>query len=454
MQRKNLSLERLLLILLLGISFFLLGVQAKANSSMPQSSISHSSKFQILSLGESTKLALQADGKIHISDGSVVRARKVGNQMVLTGKKIGRAELRFIGKTSDAPDQTLYVTDRRTAAAAKQFAKLLTNTRGLFLDVSALPNLIVRGELLRLEDWLLLSEVARTHQTPWQLQADVLPRQKLRKSISQELKHLSWAADLLRIESSGLSLVTNREKAKVSNQDTLQLSTLGIRVEFSSSINDLEPMIRTQVVIAEVRRSTVQKLGIKWPTSLQIGGQPTVIDISSIKAHLEAIEQNGEGRILAMPNLLCRSGGEAKFFAGGEIPIRTSHYRSTNVEWKKYGINLHVQPRADRMKRLKFQLSTEISAIDDSMKSEDGIPGVTSNRIETQFNLAGAQTVALSGLIKREEGKHLSSLGLLNSIPILGRLFESHDFRNNITELVIFLTPEITFPGFSDGSDQ
>jgi pilus assembly protein CpaC len=453
MQRRELWHEKVLLIILLAVSFFLLGIQAKANSSgyqsMPQASI-----FQILSLGESTKLQLPSDGKIHISDGSVVRARKVGTQMVLTGKKIGRAELRFINNTSEAPDQTLYVTDRKTAATAKQFTKFLTNTRGLYLDVSALPNLIVRGELLRLEDWLLLAEVARAHQTPWQLQADVLPRQKLRNSISQELKHLAWAADLLRIETSGLSIVTNREKGTVSNQDTLQLSTLGIRVDFSSSINDLEPMIRTQVVIAEVRRSTVQKLGIKWPTSLQIGGQTTVIDISSVKADLEAIEQNGEGRILAMPNLLCRSGGEAKFFAGGEIPFRTSHYRSTNVEWKKYGINLHVQPRADRIKRLKFQLITEISAIDDSMKSEDGIPGVTSNRIETQFNLAGPQTVALSGLIKREEGKHLSSLGLLNSIPILGRLFESHDFRNSITELVIFLTPEITFPGSSDGSDQ
>jgi pilus assembly protein CpaC len=308
--------------------------------------------------------------------------------------------------------------------------------------------------LLRIEDWAYLVDLARTQQIAWQLQAAIFPQQKLRKALIHELRHLAWASDYLKIENNGISIVTNREKEKISAQDALQLSTLGVRIDVSSSANELEPMIRTKVVIAEVRRSVTQKLGIKWPESFQIGGESSVINISSVTALLEAIETTGEGRILAMPNLLCRSGGEAKFFAGGEIPIRTSNYRTTSVEWKKYGITLHVQPRADRMKRLKFQLRTEISSIDDSNKSSQDIPGITSNSIETQFNLAGAQTIALSGLIKREEGRHLSNLGILNSIPILGKLFESQDFRKMVTELIIFLTPEISFPGFAEGAER
>lgn len=453
MRIQRLSMPQMLLLLLAGLSFLLLGFQAKAQSPELQGLVE---TRQIVGLGESIKLELRQSAKVHISDGGVVRARKVGSSLILTGKKIGRAKLRFIEQRkpsqSDQIDQTIYVTDRKTAATAKRFSDFLKTARGLFLDASALPNLVVRGELLRLEDWRILTEIARANQIPWQLQAEVLPRETFKQAIDLELKHLSWAGDFLHIDNNGPQLVTNKERGKISAQDGLQLSVLGIRTEHSSSINELEPMIRTQVVIAEVRRLTVQRLGIKWPNSFSIGGQPTVIDVGSITAQLEDLEQRGEGRILAMPNLLCRSGGDAKFFAGGEVPIQTSSYRSSSVEWKKYGITLHVQPRADRMKRLKFHLSTEISALDASAKSKEGIPGIISNRIETQFNLAGTQTVALSGLIKREEGKSLSRLGLLGSIPILGALFESHDFRNHVTELVIFLTPEISFPGVSEGA--
>lgn len=444
MRTQRLSTTQMLILLLAGLSFLLLGFHAKASITAAGPA---SDAVLIFGLGESVKLEPPKASKIHISDGGVVRARKAGSLIVLTGKKIGRAKLRFLDSQSSTSDKTLYVTDRKTAATAQRFSEFLQSARGLYLDASALPNLVVRGELLRLEDWRILTEIARANQIPWQLQAEVLHQEPLKKAIAQELRHLSWAGDYLHVEKNGPQLVTNRELGKISAQDRLQLSVLGIRTEHSQSINDLEPMIRTQVVIAEVRRSTAQKLGIKWPNSFQLGGQPTVIDVGSITAQLEDLESRGEGRILAMPNLLCRSGGDAKFFAGGEIPIQTSNYRSTNVEWKKYGITLHVQPRADRLKRLKFQLVTEISAIDHSVPSKDDIPGVTSNRIETQFNLAGAQTVALSGLIRREEGKSLSRLGLLGSIPILGNLFESHDFQNRVTELVIFLTPEITFPG-------
>jgi pilus assembly protein CpaC len=173
-----------------------------------------------------------------------------------------------------------------------------------------------------------------------------------------------------------------------------------------------------------------------------------------LTAKIEALESSGDGRILAMPNLLCRSGGEAKFFAGGEIPIKISTLRTSQVEWKKYGIMLHVQPRADRLGRLKFQLSTEISSLDGANKV-DTVPGILTNKIDTQFNLKGTQTVVLSGLIKKEESKAVSGVALLNSIPILGRLFESHDFNQNLTELLVFVTPEVYFPNAtSEGENE
>lgn len=192
MRTQRLSTTQMLILLLAGLSFLLLGFHAKASITAAGPA---SDAILIFGLGESVKLEPPKASKIHISDGGVVRARKAGSLIVLTGKKIGRAKLRFLDSQSSTSDKTLYVTDRKTAATAQRFSEFLQSARGLYLDASALPNLVVRGELLRLEDWRILTEIARANQIPWQLQAEVLHQEPLKKAIAQELRHLSWAGD-------------------------------------------------------------------------------------------------------------------------------------------------------------------------------------------------------------------------------------------------------------------
>lgn len=433
--------RRILYVLLAASSFFALGVSAETT---------------IIGLGESVRVEIKNASKIHVSDGGVVRARSIGSSIILTGRRTGRTTIRFIAPSErqissrdlDQDDRTVYVTERKVAEAARRFHSYLKHRRGLKLDPSALPQIVVTGELLRIEDWENLVAIAKTHRTAWRLEANTFAplRRNLRIAIDTELKKLAWPGDFLRIDESGIKLTAGTEGPKHSADQLLSVTSLGLSLETSSTLNELEPMVRTQIVLAEIRRSKRQLLGIRWPQETTLGAASSfVISSESLTAKIETLENSGDGRILAMPNLLCRSGGEAKFFAGGEIPIKISTLRTSNVEWKKYGITLHVQPRADRLGRLKFQLSTEISSLDDANKV-DTVPGVLTNRIDTQFNLKGTQTVVLSGLIKKEDSKAVSGVALLNSIPILGRLFESQDFRQNLTELLVFVTPEVYFP--------
>jgi len=62
------------------------------------------------------------------------------------------------------------------------------------------------------------------------------------------------------------------------------------------------------------------------------------------------------------------------------------------------------------------------------------------------MNVRQGQTMVLSGLFSSEESKTVAKLPGLGSIPILGELFKSRDFRNNRTDLVIFVTPYIIDP--------
>jgi len=47
----------------------------------------------------------------------------------------------------------------------------------------------------------------------------------------------------------------------------------------------------------------------------------------------------------------------------------------------------------------------------------------------------------LSGLVKSDMAKDVAKVPLLGQIPVIGELFKSRSFRENRTELAIFITP-------------
>lgn len=446
---------RFWLLLIIAISFLVSGALAEESLQ----SADASSEVLIIGLGESVRVDVADGAKVHISDGGIVRSRVIGRSVVMTGSRIGKTTLRFItgggNSANQSRDKTIVVTERKLATTVRLFQKQIESRRGLKFNRSALPALVVGGELLRYEDWDDLVAIARENKIGWRMEAEIFPALKdgVRKKIEAELTRLAWPGQRFTIDDNGLTLTGGTDSAGISAEQRLSVTTLGVQLETSSGLTELEPMIRTQIVIAEVRRSRVRSLGVKWPGVSQAALLPSLrIPTAELLVDLQAMEQEGEGRILAMPTLLCRSGGEAKFYAGGEVPIKLTSLRTAQVEWKKYGIQLHVQPKADRMKRMKFQLSTEISTLDEATAVGE-IKGMLVNRIETQFNLNGPQTIVLSGLLKREEGNSSNGLPFLKSIPILGSLFSSDNFRKDLTELIIFVSPEVVVPDGRNADD-
>ncbi|MES2857355.1 MAG: pilus assembly protein, partial [Bdellovibrionota bacterium] len=219
------------------------------------------------------------------------------------------------------------------------------------------------------------------------------------------------------------------------------LRGFGIPVRESSGSIHLAPLVRVRIVVAEIKKSMMSKVGIDWPG--HIGGQilPTA-QWEPFSMNLNAMEQSGAGKILASPTLLCRSGKEAEFLAGGEFPIKVASLKTHELQWKKYGVVLKIKPLADVAGRMSIAIETEVSMIDTSQTVE-GIPGLLTNRIETHFDLTSSRTIALSGLIKKEWGEARQGLPGLGGLPIIGALFSSRDYRDNLSELVIFVTPEV-----------
>jgi len=151
---------------------------------------------------------------------------------------------------------------------------------------------------------------------------------------------------------------------------------------------------------------------------------------------------NGDALILAAPTLTARSGGEAEFLSGGEIPLPSTSQNGTSVEFKEYGIKLKIKPVADNEGNITARIETELSAPDPSTAVQ-GIPGFLSRKAQADLSMKNRETIVISGLLNSELGKDATSVKYLSSIPLLGALFRNTKTRDKKTELVIFVTPTI-----------
>jgi pilus assembly protein CpaC len=237
----------------------------------------------------------------------------------------------------------------------------------------------------------------------------------------------------------------------------------------------MKKMVYMKVQIIEMKKSILENIGLQWPGSVtgpMVGfsgnfgsdkpqtqgalkgilpvpthGLLTYLGISSlIKTTLNIAKNNGDAYMLAEPELSARSGGEAKFLAGGQIPLPAmSSLGGGSVEFKDYGVRLSIKPVADDQGNIMASIKTEVSSIDSSVAVQ-GIPGFLTRQSETEVNVKNGQTIVMSGLVNTQMSNDATKVPGLSNIPVLGHLFRSDNFNSGRSDLVILVTPTITDP--------
>ncbi len=168
---------------------------------------------------------------------------------------------------------------------------------------------------------------------------------------------------------------------------------------------------------------------------------------TSITSRINLAVNTGDAFVLASPELSTRSGGEAKFLAGGQIPLISpaTAFAPATITYKDYGIKLSIMPTADEKGNVSTTIKTEVSSIDSSVAVQ-GNPGFLTRATDSEVNVQAGQTIVISGLVNSDLAKDVTRVPGLSNIPILGALFRSTNFRNNRTDLVIFVTPTVVDP--------
>ncbi len=161
---------------------------------------------------------------------------------------------------------------------------------------------------------------------------------------------------------------------------------------------------------------------------------------------LEALEGNGIVRTLAEPNLSALSGQTATFNAGGEFAVPVQTDDGISVEFRPFGVVLNFTPTVVNDEVINLALNTEVSAIDTSIPSVNGVPGLRSRQASTTVELRDGESFAIAGLLQDDFRDAIAQVPWLGDIPVLGALFRSANYQREQTELVIIITAHLVSP--------
>lgn len=186
---------------------------------------------------------------------------------------------------------------------------------------------------------------------------------------------------------------------------------------------------------------------------------------SSAGAAITALERVGIVRTLAEPNIMAVSGESAKFLAGGEFPVPVAQQGDQiTIEFKPFGVGLAFTPVVLSEGRISLKVSTEISELSSegafqgnstATVGEDGqvitrqgltIPSLVVRRAESVVELPSGGSTMLAGLIQSRARQTLDQLPGVKKLPVIGALFQSRDFENEETEMVVIITPYLVDP--------
>jgi pilus assembly protein CpaC len=343
------------------------------------------------------------------------------------------------------------VVSPQTFSLYERLDNRLKNLKGLTLNLRD-GHVVVEGRLLRLSDWQAIADVAQSYPAEYDFAAHPLA------DVAEEaLPYFVRLAHSAGLPTPRLIADPNLTVSLPAGSEIYQkiadktFSPYGVKVRVTPSQVRVMPLVRTRVILAEISSEVSRTFGVQFPNGYQAKLLPKLETPEDLSVQLNALETKGLAKVLASPNLLCRSGSAAEFLAGGEFPVRTSKIFAGEVAWKQHGVVLKVKPMADGAGSISLDIETEVSLLDKANAVEN-VPALKTNRVHSHFDIAGRKTVALSGLLREDWGLNREGLAGLASLPILGALFRSQSFQARKSELVVFVTPEVLLPEF-EGDD-
>jgi pilus assembly protein CpaC len=165
---------------------------------------------------------------------------------------------------------------------------------------------------------------------------------------------------------------------------------------------------------------------------------------------LRLLQEKGYLRTVAEPHLRVVSGKKAEFLVGGEVPVPVpGQDGQVTILYRPFGIQLEFTPQVKKTGYVDLEVKPDVSSIDQSLAiviQGFNVPGFKRSTTSTRVELKSGQTMAISGLLSEATTKNIGQIPFLGDIPVLGQLFQSKDFQESKSELIVLITPQVIRP--------
>jgi general secretion pathway protein D len=241
-----------------------------------------------------------------------------------------------------------------------------------------------------------------------------------------------------------------------------------------ASIDVPEPEVLIEVEVLEIARSKLLNLGITPPGSFtasasSVAGATTggasglvlsdlshqnanTIQVSSVSLTANALQTVGNTNTLASPRIRARNKEKAKILIGSRVPVITSSTAllsngtasSSSVQYLDVGLTLEVQPTVYQDGDVSIKVGLEVSSITNTVNvGNTQAYTIGTRNANTLLRLKDGETQILAGLIQDSDTRNSAGIPGLSQIPIVGRLFGSHNSDREKSEIVLSITPHI-----------
>jgi len=283
--------------------------------------------------------------------------------------------------------------------------------------------------------------------------------------------------------------------------NTLILSDIRGKVdEMISVVKTLDvktPQVMIESKIVEVTRSYAQELGIQWgaftervefnntdgfPAVITTGGDRFVrfqddadvlanggrdpgfiVDLGipsqpagqfgallstlsgdhMLDIQLEALESQGKSRTIATPKVTTLDNKEAKIQSGQRFPVQTSSANEgTKVQFVDANLELKVTPHITADENIYMKIEAKQNTADFA-RTVNGIPTIATKEAFTEVLVFNGATTVLGGLYQKVMAESRTNVPFFADIPFIGYLFRNRAEQDDISELLIFVTPTI-----------
>lgn len=169
-----------------------------------------------------------------------------------------------------------------------------------------------------------------------------------------------------------------------------------------------------------------------------------VLGTFNLDLALNASEAEGLAKVISAPRVTTQDNTPANIESGVQIPIQTRINFTTTVQYVSATLRLGVTPQITESGTVIMEIDVQKNTPAPGLAIEGaaGTP-IQTRTARTKLMVRDGGTAVIGGIYQMTDNNSQTRMPFVHQIPVLGKLFKSHNISTTRDELLIFITPRI-----------